>query len=64
MYEVEFDWFDENHGLETDKGTIDLGVRHEKLRIDRSRTSVEEIYSLVKREYPTCRNVKIKIVKK
>ena len=63
MYEVEFDWFDENHDWETREGKIDLGIRHETLRVDR-RVRVEEIYVLVKRNYPYCRNIKIKIAKK
>ena len=62
MYEVEFDWFDESHWK--NKIPTDLGIRHEILRIPRSRTSVEEIYALVKRKFPSYRNLTIKIVKK
>ena len=61
MYEVTFDWFDESSWK--NEIPTDLGIRHETLRISRSKTSVEEIYALIKRTYNSPRNIKIKIVK-
>lgn len=62
VFQVEFDWIDVSSWTE-DKIPVGLGLKHETFKINRDRTSVDEIYSLIKRNYPNFRNVTIKIVK-
>lgn len=63
VFQVEFDWFDVSSWPENGPIPVGLGLKHETFKINRDRTSVDEIYSLIKRNYPNFRNVTIKIVK-